>query len=69
MTPPSTIKNNKAAAGSQRRTGITVAWNIDADTPARLSTPYEQPGQLLSSVLQWLGIGAVLLIGMAVLGA
>ena len=41
---------------------------IDADTRKRLSTPYEQPGQLLSSVLQWLGIGAVLLIGMAVLG-
>ncbi|WP_338523831.1 hypothetical protein NUH87_29685 [Pseudomonas batumici] len=41
---------------------------IDADARKRLSAPYEQPGHLLSSVLQWLGIGAVLLIGMAVLG-
>jgi len=41
---------------------------IDAEARKRLSAPYEQPGQLLSNVLQWLGIGAVLLIGMAVLG-
>lgn len=41
---------------------------IDLQTQERLSAPYQRPGQLLSTVLQWLGIGAVLLIGMAILG-
>ncbi|RMT59267.1 hypothetical protein ALP29_01715 [Pseudomonas syringae pv. avii] len=41
---------------------------IDGATRQRLSAPYQRPGQLLSTVLQWLGIGSVLLIGMAVLG-
>lgn len=41
---------------------------IDPSTQERLSAPYQRPGQLLSTVLQWLGIGAVLLIGMAILG-
>ncbi|MDU8358890.1 hypothetical protein [Pseudomonas syringae group sp. J309-1] len=41
---------------------------IDQQTQERLSAPYRRPNQLLSTVLQWLGIGAVLLIGMAILG-
>lgn len=41
---------------------------IDRPTQQRLSTPYQRPGQRLATALQWLGIGAVLLIGMAVLG-
>ncbi len=41
---------------------------IDQQTQERLSAPYQRPDQLLSTVLQWLGIGAVLLIGMAILG-
>lgn len=41
---------------------------INPQTQERLSAPYRRPGQLLSTVLQWLGIGAVLLIGMAILG-
>lgn len=41
---------------------------IDPQTRERLSAPYQRPGQLLSTVLQWLGIGAVLLTGMAILG-
>lgn len=40
---------------------------IDQQTQERLSAPYQRPDQLLSTVLQWLGIGAVLLIGMAIL--
>ncbi|AZF02724.1 hypothetical protein C4J95_5310 [Pseudomonas orientalis] len=41
---------------------------IDRQTRARLSAPYQRPGQRLSTVLQWLGITAVLLIGMTILG-
>ncbi|WP_448105627.1 hypothetical protein [Pseudomonas lini] len=41
---------------------------IDRQTQERLSAPYQRPGQLLSTVLQWLGIGAMLLIGMTILG-
>ncbi|NVZ69295.1 hypothetical protein [Pseudomonas costantinii] len=41
---------------------------IDTQTQERLGAPYRRPGQLLSTVLQWLGIGAVLLIGAAILG-
>ncbi|MHA6575450.1 hypothetical protein [Pseudomonas yamanorum] len=40
---------------------------IDRQTQDHLSAPYRRPGQLLSTVLQWLGVGAVLLMGMAVL--
>lgn len=42
---------------------------IDRSTQVRLSEPYQRPGQGLSTVLQWLGIGAVLLMGMAILGS
>ena len=49
-----------------------AAWQhqglIDPHTQERLSAPYQRPNQLLSTVLQWLGIGAVLLMGMAILG-
>ncbi|WDG78626.1 hypothetical protein PUP68_14765 [Pseudomonas chlororaphis] len=41
---------------------------IDAEAQQRLGALYERPEHRLSTVLQWLGIGAVLLIGMAVLG-
>ncbi|WP_439854778.1 hypothetical protein [Pseudomonas yamanorum] len=41
---------------------------IDRQTQERLSEPYQRPGQLLSTVLQWLAIGAVLVIGIAILG-
>jgi hypothetical protein len=41
---------------------------IDAEAQQRLSAPYQRQGYILSTALQWLGIGAVLLIGMAVLG-
>jgi len=41
---------------------------IDAETRQRLSALYQRPGHLLSTVLQWLGIGAVLLVGLATLG-
>lgn len=48
-----------------------AAWQhqglIDLQTQERLSAPYQRPNQLLSTVLKWLGIGAVLLIGMAIL--
>lgn len=40
---------------------------IDRTTQQHLSAPYQRPGQLLSTVLQWLGIGAVILVGMAIL--
>lgn len=41
---------------------------IDQQTQERLSAPYQRPSQLLSIALQWLGIGAALLIGMAIVG-
>lgn len=41
---------------------------IDAPLQHRLGALYERPENRLSIVLQWLGIGAVILIGMAVLG-
>ncbi|PWK28761.1 DUF2157 domain-containing protein [Pseudomonas sp. OV226] len=41
---------------------------IDRQTQDLLSAPYQRPNQLLSTALQWLAIGALLLIGMAILG-